>query len=189
LALICAYLSDDEGLLKMFRTIPDKAAELLDYMPSKIEEFINDYKDLTDVFVLGRGTAYPIALEGALKILETNRIRVKGYPISDFSHGPMAQIMPNTLVTVLALKGPLFDDSVDMIKRLNTIGAELIVISDCDDERIKGKHNLRLPDCDGDSVSPFLAAITMQLVAMQLTQVKGIDPDKSDVLKKITVTK
>lgn len=189
LALLCAEWAQNEKLAALLDKIPSLVSELLDSMPGQIETIVSRYRYLDDAFILGRGMAYPIALEGALKILETNKIRVRGYASSDFHHGPMAQISAKTLVFVLALKGPVMADALQMIARIESIGAELIVVTDDAALASSKPFALQIPDAGCDCVAPFLLAVTMQLFALKLTEVKGIDPDVSDVLKKITITK
>lgn len=189
LALLCAEWAQNDKLFALLDKIPAAVSELLDNMPSQIEAIISRYRYLDDAFILGRGMAYPIALEGALKILETNKIRVRGYASSDFHHGPMAQISPKTLVFVLAPKGPAMEDALQMIGRIESIGAELITVTDDAALAASKPFALLIPDVGCDCGAPFLLAVTMQLFALKLTEVKGIDPDVSDVLKKITITK
>lgn len=76
------------------------------------------------------GVLYPIALEGALKILETNCVKMKGYPISDFHHGPLAQVGSGDLVILLAAEGPVFSDAEEILSELDKIGADTLIITD-----------------------------------------------------------
>lgn len=189
LALLCAKWAKNDEILNLLDKVPSAIEELLEYLPADIEELVKRYRYLNSAVILARGTTYPIALEGALKILETNHVKMKGYPISDFWHGPIAQIAEGDLAIVLAAKGVMLDDAKAMIERLDGIGAEVVVVSD--DEKVcnDSKFALRIPDLGNDTVSPFLFAVTMQLMALKLTFVKGIDPDKSKVLNKVTITK
>ena len=189
LALLCAMWSENDELMKQLDLIPEKVNELLSYMPAQIEKIVSRYRYMTDAVLVGRGFGYPIALEGALKVLETNRVRMKGYAISDFQHGPMAQIAPGTPVFVIAPAGPVLEDAKNMIKRFQTVGAEIIVVTDAEELKSDDYFTLTIPTTGNDAMTPYLTAITMQLFALKLTEVKGIDPDKSDVLKKVTVTK
>lgn len=189
LALLCAEWSNSSDLSEILSKIPDGVKNVLDYVPAKIESFIGEYKNLEHGVILGRGTAYPIALEGALKILETNRMRMKGYPISDFHHGPMAQVHEGDFTVLLAAEGPVMDDAEAMLARLDTVGADTLVITDSESLAESRKKSILLPNLGSDTATPFFMAVTMQLIALKLTEVRGIDPDVSDVLNKITVTK
>lgn len=186
-------LQSPAELITALEKIPDAIEELLDTVPAQLDSFIARYRFLDDAFVLARGITYPIALEGALKILETNRIKVKGYSISDFYHGPLAQIGDGTLAVVLAARGKLFGDAEDMISRIESLesaGADIVAVTDDVELAAKSKFAVKLPTvAGGDSVSPFLFAVALQLFALKLTDVKGIDPDESRALKKVTITK
>ena len=190
LATLCQVWSGSETLKTILDGVPAAVDKLLTYMPDEIETFIGKYAGLTDAVVLGRGTSYPIALEGALKVLETNQVRMKGYPISDFHHGPLAQVKEGSLVIVLAPKGPVYDDALEMIDELDRIGADVLIITD--DKELPAKRSgkvLVIPALGDDIGAPWCMAVTMQLIALKLTEVKGIDPDRSAVLNKITITK
>ncbi|MFA6948071.1 MAG: SIS domain-containing protein [Eubacteriales bacterium] len=189
LGLLCGMWAENEEFLAGLDKLPSAAEDLLSYMPEKIEKLVARYHYLPGAVVLGRGMAYPIALEGALKILETNRMKMKGYPISDFYHGPLAQLHEGDLAIVLAGEGPTLPDAVKMINRLNEVGAEVLVISDSDEALALSPFALNLPKTGSDFISPYLMAMTLQLIALKLTVVNGIDPDKSKVLNKVTITK
>ena len=189
LAVLCGVWAENDELLANLERVPDNIERLLSYVPYQISEEAWKYKDMNSAVVLARGITYPIALEGALKILETNKVKMKGYPISDFWHGPLAQIGQRDVVIVLAAKGVMLEDAKAMIKRLKEIGAVVIVITDDYDLSLSHEIALKIPDIGSDAVSPFLFAVTMQLIALKLTVAKGIDPDASDVLNKVTITK
>lgn len=189
LALLCAEWSESDELSALLDRVPAGAAELLDTMPEQIDRIVARYRYLTDAVVLARGINYPIALEGALKVLETNRVRMKGYAISDFYHGPLAQISENSLSFVIAAEGPMLEDSIAITEKLISIGAEVVVLTDSDRAANLSPFTLRIPALGSDVVSPYLFAMTMQLFALKLTQIKGIDPDVSPVLHKVTITK
>ena len=189
LGLLVAMWSGSDELMSGLDKVPAAVGTLLDYMPERIEALVTRYRYLTDAVVLARGITYPIALEGALKILETNQIKMKGYPISDFYHGPLAQIHKDNLAIVLAAEGPMLGDAKAMIKRLDEVGAEVLVISDSDEALEMSEFALGIPQLGSDALSPYLLAVTMQLIAQKLTVVRGIDPDASKVLNKVTITK
>ena len=169
--------------------VPGAVAELLGYMPEKMLDHVRRYRFMEGGVFIGRGMVYPIALEGALKSMETNRLRMVGYAISDFQHGPMAQLSNRNVVFVLAAEGACLDDAKMALEKLEPTEAETLIITDSDDFDGKYDFVLKLPKLGSDSVSPFLFAVTVQLLALQQTKVRGIDPDVSNVLHKVTVTK
>ena len=188
LAWLVAYWSQSDELMAALSEVPQRMKEALDTIPAQLGALVPRYRFMTEAVVLGRGYEYPIALEGALKVLETNRVRMKGYSIADFYHGPLAQIYENEPVFLFAVKGPAFEDALAMLERLDGIGAEVITVTD-DEELAKRPLSVRIPAIRRDTEAPYLTALVMQLFACALTAVRGIDPDAVKVLKKVTVTK
>lgn len=190
MGMIAAVWGGDEELLHNMELLSVMAERVLSYMPEEIGKLIGEYKELQAASVLGRGLLYPIALEGALKILETNKVKMRGYAVSDFHHGPKAQIGKGDTAIILACAGNTYDDACEMYRGLHAVGADLIVVTDTLDS-FPGAKVLRIPGVNfryPDAFSAYMCAITMQLFALKLTEVRGIDPDASEVLKKVTVT-
>ncbi|MBQ6262872.1 MAG: SIS domain-containing protein [Clostridia bacterium] len=186
---IAAEWAGDIGLLNILSGLPEKVKECIDYLAPQIDRFANKYRDIKGAVILGRGMAYPIALEGALKMLETNKISMKGYAISDFHHGPIAQIKPNDPVFVIEPSGKTEDDVVSIIEKLRGVSADIIVVTD--------DPSLVPDDCEKivtlsagcELVSPFMTVLVFQLLACRMTEVRGIDPEVAGVINKITITK
>ena len=189
LAGLCARWSGSEVLADELAMVPKTVENALRTLPDQIRSMISDYRNMKNGVVLGRGMLYPIALEGALKILETNQLRMKGYSVSDFYHGPFAQLSGDETVFLLAGAGPCFKDSMAMLKKLNDNQIKTVVITDAETLTEPASQILRLPKTGSDVVTAFSAAVAMQLFAAILAQTRGIDPDQSKVLKKVTVTK
>ncbi len=173
-------------------------ADELSLMPERIREVIKDvdiideitkmYRSMKDCIVLARGVNYAVALECAIKIMETSYVRAKAYSISDFYHGPLALIEGNTPVLLFAPDGPTIDDTRSMAKRLTQIGADLLVISS-DSEILKsGTVSISVPYSKYDIVSFFYNTVVAQIFAYRLTIQKGMDPDRPRNIKKITIT-
>ena len=193
LALLAAVWAGDENLIAALAGVSGDVEKLLTYMPEKLSQVVKAYETMQAAVVLGRGFAYPMACEGTLKILETNGIKMRGYAVSDFHHGPKAQIHPGDVAIVLALRGAVMDDAVEMTEELLKIGAKVILITD--DDSLSERENicvLRIPNSTTysvpDALSAFSAAVTLQLFALELVLARGIDPDASKVLKKVTIT-
>ena len=91
--------------------------------------------------------------------------------------------------TELSAEGACLDDAKLVLEKLEPTEAETLIITDSDDFDGRYDFILKLPKLGSDSVSPFLFAVTVQLLALQQTKIRGIDPDVSNVLNKITVTK
>src|SRR3546814_1687958 len=85
-----------------------------------------------DVLYLGRGTDYPIALEGALKLKEISYIHAEGYAAGEMKHGPIALIDENVPVIVIVPSGPLFEKTVSNMQEVRARGGKVVLISDYD---------------------------------------------------------
>jgi len=188
LAKLCQLWCGCEKLGSDLDKVPAAVEELLGYMPEKVLDHVRRYRFMEGGVFVGRGMTYPLALEGALKSMETNKLRMVGYAISDFQHGPLAQLSNRNVAFVLAAEGACLDDAKLVLEKLKPTEAETLIITDSDDFD-DCEFVLKLPKLGSDTVSPFLFAVTVQLLALQQTKVRGIDPDVSNVLNKITVTK
>ena len=122
-------------------------------------------------------------------MLETNKISVKGYAISDFHHGPIAQIKPGDPVFVIRQSGKTEDDSEEIIRKLRAVSADIIVVTD--DEKLipSDLKGIVTADTGNELLSPFMTVQVFQLLAKTLTEIRGIDPEVAGVINKITITK
>ncbi len=189
LARLCAEMAGDAQLSAELGTVPELVETVLNEAPAQIDRFIDDYKNIPGAVLLGRGMLYPIALEGALKILETNKLKMKGYPISDFYHGPVAQLHEGDPAILLATGGPLLGDANAMLAKLRTVGADVLALTDVKELADASDKAVLLPNPGGEHLAPFTTVVALQLIAQRLTVAKGIDPDATNVLAKVTITK
>ena len=189
LGAMAAVWAGSDDLLNAFRALPAKAQEMLDTKYDGIMAFAEKYRNIPGAILLGRGISYCIALEGALKMLETNKLKMKGYPTSDFHHGPIAQVKPGDLVFVLSPKGATSGDSRDIIAKLLNVNADVVVITDDAAEAPAGTTPFVLPATGCEFTFPQIAVMFFQLLACCMTIVRGIDPDLAGVINKITITK
>ena len=186
---IAAEWAGDGDFRHKLALLPGKTAECIEKIVPQIDALAEGYKDIKGAVILGRGMAYPIALEGSLKMLETNKIPMKGYAVSDFHHGPIAQIKPGDPVFVIKPKGKTEDDADEIIRKLRQVGADIIVVTD--DERLVPSDLKRVVTADSECelTSPFMTVLVFQLLAKRLTEIRGIDPEVAGVINKITITK
>ena len=186
---MAAVWGENDALLEEMRGVGAKAGELIDTKFGEIEILAKKYQNIPGAVILGRGISYSIALEGALKMLETNKLKMKGYPTSDFHHGPIAQVKPGDLVFVISPKGKTEDDSNDIIGKLQNVGADIVVITDDAAQAPAATTAVVLPSTGSEFTFTHMAVIFFQLIACCMTIVRGIDPDKAGVINKITITK
>ena len=188
-ALAAKWAGNKEYLDNLANVVPGKVDELLDKTTPVIENVAKKYQNIPGAIVLGRGIAYPIALEGALKMLETNKLSMKGYALSDFHHGPIAQVKPRDLVIVISAKGAVTDDTEEMIGKLTNVGADILVITDDASDVPSHCSYIETPSTGSELTSTFMFVLVMQLLACKLTEIRGIDPDVAGVINKVTITK
>lgn len=189
LALLAGYWSDNNELLTMLDKVPAAVEQELSYIPAEIDKIIHRYKDLEHGFVLARGFNMAVAFETMLKLQETNYVKIKGYAVSDFWHGPLAQVDEGTVVILYAAEGAVFENTKEMLAKLDSIGAEVILVSDNDEIIANRNLAIKLPKIGSDCVSPFLFAVFAQMFACKLAEVKGRNPDAPRNLNKVTITK
>lgn len=189
LAALAGKWAGNTQFLEELSNVHAKTAAFFEKNTAEIVALAKQYQNVPGAVVLGRGISYPIALEGALKMLETNKLKMKGYPTSDFHHGPIAQVKKNDLVIVISPKGATEKDSADIIAKLLKEEADVFVVTDDASEILPGTHGIVLPNTGSELTSPFVTVLFFQMLACQLTIVRGIDPDKAGTINKITITK
>jgi glutamine---fructose-6-phosphate transaminase (isomerizing) len=142
-----------------------------------------------DVLYLGRGTAYPIAMEGALKLKEISYIHAEGYAAGEMKHGPIALIDENVPVVVLAPDDDLFEKTVSNMQEVAARGGQIVLVSDANSDKVgcRVATHLSVP-----SVHPFVAplvyALPMQLIAYHTATFMGTDVDQPrNLAKSVTV--
>jgi glucosamine--fructose-6-phosphate aminotransferase (isomerizing) len=143
-----------------------------------------------DVLYLGRGTDYPLALEGALKLKEISYIHAEGYAAGEMKHGPIALIDENVPVIVIAPSGPLFDKTVSNMQEVQARGGKVILISDEDGIRAAGDNclaTITMPKVH-PLITPLVYAVPVQLLAYHVAVAKGTDVDQPrNLAKSVTV--
>ena len=169
--------------------VPARAAEVLNH-DTHIRDVARQVSEARDVLYLGRGTAYPIALEGALKLKEISYIHAEGYAAGEMKHGPIALIDESVPVIVCAPSGPLFDKTASNVQEVIARGGRVVLISDAAGAARLGDsvaHVIELPAVD-PFVAPLLYAIPVQLLAYHAAVWKGTDVDQPrNLAKGVTV--
>ena len=168
--------------------LPTKVAEVLT-CEDRLKEIAEDLVSARDVLYLGRGSSYPIALEGALKLKEISYIHAEGYAAGELKHGPIALIDEHVPVIVIAPPDALLDKTVSNVQEVVARGARVIFFSDQGGvERLGVKAaSVALPDVD-PFVAPILYAIPVQLLAYHVAVAKGTDVDQPrNLAKSVTV--
>jgi glucosamine--fructose-6-phosphate aminotransferase (isomerizing) len=143
-----------------------------------------------DVLYLGRGSDFPLALEGALKLKEISYIHAEGYAAGEMKHGPIALIDEAVPVIVLAPSGPLFEKTVSNMQEVRARGGKIVLISDRAglDEAGEGcLATIEMPSVH-PLIAPLVYAVPVQLLAYHVAVVKGTDVDQPrNLAKSVTV--
>ena len=169
--------------------VPGLLARALALEP-QIAEIAKDIAKARDILFLGRGTMYPLALEGALKLKEISYIHAEGYASGELKHGPIALIDEDVPVVVLSPSDGLFDKAVSNMQEVMARDGKVVLISDSAGLAAANHgvwHSLQMPACD-PFVAPILYAAPAQLLAYHTAVQKGTDVDQPrNLAKSVTV--
>jgi len=179
----------DAALAAALTEVPARVAEVLNHDDS-LRSLAERLKDARDILYIGRGTAYPIAMEGALKLKELSYIHAEGYAAGELKHGPIALISDDVPVIVIAPSDPLFEKTVSNMQEVMARGGKVVLLSDAVGVVRIGEGpvaSVALPPVDA-FVAPILYAIPVQLLAYHIAVLKGTDVDQPrNLAKSVTV--
>ena len=181
--------SDEKRLVHALIEVPRHLTEALTLEP-QIEQLARDLAKCRDVLYLGRGTSYPIALEGALKLKEISYIHAEGYAAGELKHGPIALIDENMPVIVIAPYDRVFDKTVSNMQEVAARGGRLILMTDAKGAAATEGQSLvtlTLPTMPA-TVDPLVYAVPVQLLAYHTAVTLGTDVDQPrNLAKSVTV--
>lgn len=169
--------------------VPGRAAEILNH-DERLRDIAQSMAEARDVLYLGRGTSYPIALEGALKLKEISYIHAEGYAAGEMKHGPIALIDDQVPVIVIAPTDSLFEKTASNVHEVMARGGRVIVISDEAGAKAlaEGAEATVALQAVDPFVAPILYAIPVQLLAYHVAVIKGTDVDQPrNLAKSVTV--
>ena len=177
-----------EKSIKNLNRLPEAIKECID-TESNVQLMAKEFLKAKGSMFLGRGSSFPIALEGALKLKELSYLHAEGYPAGEMKHGPLALIEEGLPVIILAPKDKYFEKTLSNMQEVIARGGKILFITD----NKKGSLNenirfgLRVPHLD-DFLSPILLTIPLQLLAYHVALLKGCDVDKPrNLAKSVTV--
>jgi len=181
--------TDEAGLVHGLVEIPRLMAAALATEP-QIEKLARDIAKTRDVLYLGRGTSYPLALEGALKLKEISYIHAEGYAAGELKHGPIALIDENMPVVVIAPFDQVFEKTVSNMQEVAARGGNIILMTDARgaaEAPIESLLTIVLPDMEA-AFTPTVYAIPVQLLAYHTAVIMGTDVDQPrNLAKSVTV--
>jgi glutamine---fructose-6-phosphate transaminase (isomerizing) len=181
--------ADEAKLVHGLVEIPRLMAAALATEP-QIEKLARDISKSKDVLYLGRGTSYPLALEGALKLKEISYIHAEGYAAGELKHGPIALIDENMPVVVIAPFDRVFEKTVSNMQEVAARGGNIILMTDAKgaaEATIESLVTIVLPDMAA-TFTPMVYAIPVQLLAYHTAVIMGTDVDQPrNLAKSVTV--
>ncbi len=181
--------TDEQKLVHALVETPRLMTHALALEP-QIEKLAHDLTKVRDVLYLGRGTSFPIALEGALKLKEISYIHAEGYAAGELKHGPIALIDETMPVIVIAPHDRVFEKTVSNMEEVAARGGKIILITDPTGAQNAGTElmgTLTLPEMAA-TVTPLVYAIPVQLIAYHTAVALGTDVDQPrNLAKSVTV--
>ena len=168
--------------------LPDKIKEIL-HQNEQIKKIAEAYKDSTTAIYLGRGSQFPVALEGALKLKEISYIHAEGYPAAEMKHGPIALIDENMPVFAIATKDNFYEKIVSNIKEVQSRKGHVIALVNNNDVQVKkmAEHVIEIPETL-EYLSPLLNVIPLQLISYHIAVMRGCNVDMPrNLAKSVTV--
>jgi glucosamine--fructose-6-phosphate aminotransferase (isomerizing) len=199
--LLCAAIAAGRARGTLSAAAEAKIGLALIELPALVNEALNledQYRHISeeilaearDVLYLGRGTSFPIALEGALKLKEISYIHAEGYAAGEMKHGPIALIDELVPVVVVAPSDSIFDKTASNFEQVKARGGKLVLVSDATGVARLGSQaaaSVSLPTVD-PVVAPILYTIPVQMLAYYTAVAKGTDVDQPrNLAKSVTV--
>lgn len=197
LTLMAFYMAQQKGtittskmteLLTELDNIPDKIQTALE-SNDLIQEVADKIKHSTNCLFLGRGSGFPVALEGALKLKEISYIHAEGYPAAEMKHGPIALIDEEMPVVFIATKNSSYEKVISNIQEVKARKGKVIAIVTQGDTEVKkmADYCIEIPDAN-EAFLPLLATIPLQLLSYHIAVMRGCNVDQPrNLAKSVTV--
>jgi len=197
LTLMAFYIAQQRGTIKQSKLIEhltelNSIPELVERALKSndhIKEIATKFKDSTNCLFLGRGSSFPVALEGALKLKEISYIHAEGYPAAEMKHGPIALIDDDMPVVFIATKDSSYEKVISNIQEVKARKGHVIAIVTEGDTEVKGMADyvIEIPETD-EAFVPLLATIPLQLLAYHIAVMRGCNVDQPrNLAKSVTV--
>ncbi len=174
--------------IKNLKQLPESLKETLSSETS-IQLMAKEFLNARGSMFLGRGSSFPIALEGALKLKELSYLHAEGYPAGEMKHGPLALIEEGLPVIVIAPKDKYFEKTLSNMQEVIARGGKIFFITDNKKDSISEniRFGIRVPHLD-NFLTPILLTVPLQLLAYHVALLKNCDIDKPrNLAKSVTV--
>jgi glutamine---fructose-6-phosphate transaminase (isomerizing) len=182
--------ADEKEMVRHLIEMPRIMSHVLNLIQPGMESLSRDLSKYKDVLYLGRGTSFPLALEGALKLKEISYIHAEGYAAGELKHGPIALIDENMPVIVIAPFDRFFEKTISNMQEVAARGGKIIFITDEKGAAASKLATLRtivLPNVD-EIIAPMVFTLPIQLLAYHTAVFMGTDVDQPrNLAKSVTV--
>ena len=180
------------GILKPYvkeiAALPEAIRSVLDTVPKEVQKIAKKYAEYEHAIYLGRDTAYPTAMEGALKLKEVSYVDANAYAFGELKHGPLALVDDRFFEMVLAPSRELFDKTVSNIQEVLARGGHVVVMTNDNDFDLPVENIIKLEADDIKLFAPLLMNLVSQLFAYYVTVAKGLNVDQPrNLAKSVTV--
>ena len=181
---------DERQLVKSLAEMPRIMSQVLNAIQPQMEALARDLSKYKDVLYLGRGTSYPLAMEGALKLKEISYIHAEGYAAGELKHGPIALNDENMPVIVIAPHDRFFEKTVSNMQEVAARGGKIIFITDdkgAAASKLETMATIILPNV-AEIIAPMVFSLPIQLLAYHTAVFMGTDVDQPrNLAKSVTV--
>ena len=182
--------ADEQEMVRHLVEMPRIMAQVLNIIQPQMESLAREISKYKDVLYLGRGTSFPLAMEGALKLKEISYIHAEGYAAGELKHGPIALIDENMPVIVIAPHDRFFDKTVSNMQEVAARGGRIIFITDeagAAASTLPTMATITLPVVD-EIIAPIIFSLPIQLLAYHTAVFMGTDVDQPrNLAKSVTV--
>lgn len=167
--------------------LPEEIRSVLESVPDEVREIAESYTKYEHAIYLGRGTAYPTAMEGALKLKEVSYVDANAYAFGELKHGPLALIDDRFFEMVLLPEGELYDKAVSNIQEVLARGGHVVVVTNATDFDLPVESVVKITTSVRIFV-PLLMNLVSQLLAYYITVARGLNVDQPrNLAKSVTV--
>ncbi|CAN7512116.1 glutamine--fructose-6-phosphate transaminase (isomerizing) [Pararhizobium sp. LjRoot255] len=182
--------AEEKVLVRSLAEMPRIMGKVLNSIQPTMESLSRELSKCKDVLYLGRGTSYPLAMEGALKLKEISYIHAEGYAAGELKHGPIALIDENMPVIVIAPHDRFFEKTVSNMQEVAARGGRIIFITDekgAAASKLETMSTIILPSVD-EIIAPMIFSLPIQLLAYHTAVFMGTDVDQPrNLAKSVTV--
>ncbi|MGK2924157.1 MAG: glutamine--fructose-6-phosphate transaminase (isomerizing) [Lysobacterales bacterium] len=177
------------GWIRELNQLPERIEQAL-LLDARIQQLAEHFVEKHHALFLGRGSLYPIAMEGALKLKEISYIHAEAYPAGELKHGPLALVDHDMPVVAVAPNNRLLEKLISNIEEVRARGGEMFVIADAQAlSSFRERHGLVIElETGGPLLAPVVLTVPLQLLAYHVAVLRGTDVDQPrNLAKSVTV--